>query len=300
MSKTAKIIDIHHHVIPRNMEIGDIPCPEWNIEMDREAMGRLGITGALLSLPNGENSEIVRKFNTYLADISAKYPKEYGVLASIQYLDTDKALEEITYAYDTLKVDGLALPSNFAGVYISDDRMDEILSELNRRSAVVFVHPGEPAGENLPTFGRHISVYEFPFDTTRVFMDLIYKGKLKLYPNIRWIAAHAGGTIPYLSYRLSIAQEWGGITQSPEEVLSDLSTLYYDLALSTSPITFSALNKLVGPSHIVFGSDYPMRPEKGVAASLEQINDYAGFSADEKRMIEADTMCKLFPRFSQV
>ncbi|WP_035796126.1 amidohydrolase family protein [Clostridium akagii] len=299
MSNEARIIDVHHHVFPKKVETGGIPCPEWSIESDREEMRLLGITGALLSLPNSdENFETVRKLNTYLAEISAKYPKEYGVLAGIPYLDTDKALEEIAYSYDILKVDGFSLVSNHAGVYLSDDSMDVVLAELNRRSAVVFVHPGHPAGDNLPSFGRHVSVYEFTFDTTRVFMDLIYKGKLKRYPNIRWIAAHAGGTIPYLSYRLSIASEWGGITQSPEEVLSSLRTLYYELALSTSLITFSALNELVGPSHILYGTDYPIRAKNGVEASLNQLNDYKGFSEAEKQMIKSDTICKLFPRFS--
>jgi predicted TIM-barrel fold metal-dependent hydrolase len=299
MSNEARIIDVHHHVFPKKVETGGIPCPEWSIESDREEMRLLGITGALLSVPNSdENFETVRKLNTYLAEISAKYPKEYGVLASIPYLDNDKALEEIAYSYDILKVDGFSLVSNHAGVYLSDDSMDVVLAELNRRSAVVLVHPGRPAGDNLPSFGRHVSVYEFAFDTTRVFMDLIYKSKLKRYPNIRWIAAHAGGTIPYLSYRLSIASEWGGITQSAEEVLSSLRTLYYELALSTSPITFSALNELVGPSHILYGTDYPIRAKNGVEASLNQLNDYEGFSEAEKQMIKSDTICKLFPRFS--
>ena len=125
------------------------------------------------------------------------------------FQDTDAALKEIEYACDTLKVDGFALQSNYAGIYISDDRFDLILEELNRCSAVVLLHPGTPGGDNLPLFGRHMSVYEFPFETTRAVMDLIYKGKLQRYPKIRWIIAHAGGTIPYLADRLSIAKEWG-------------------------------------------------------------------------------------------
>jgi len=86
MSNEARIIDVHHHVFPKKVETGGIPCPEWSIESDREEMRLLGITGALLSLPNSdENFETVRKLNTYLAEISAKYPKEYGVLASIPF-----------------------------------------------------------------------------------------------------------------------------------------------------------------------------------------------------------------------
>lgn len=146
---------------------------------------------------------------------------------SLPYEDLDQALKEIDYAFDTLKVDGFALVSNFGGIYISDDRLDKIWEELNRLCEVVFVHPGKPAGDNLPLFGRDISVYEYPFDTTRGMMDLIYKGKLQRYPNIRLIFAHAGGTIPYIAYHLSIAKEWGAITQNPEEVLSSLINSYY-------------------------------------------------------------------------
>jgi predicted TIM-barrel fold metal-dependent hydrolase len=130
-------------------------------------------------------------------------------------------------------------------------------------------------------------------------MDLIYTGKMPRYSHIRWILAHAGGTIPYLAYRLSIAKEWGGITQEPEEVLAQLGTLYYDLALSTSPAAFQALQELAGPSHILFGTDFPMRPEKGVTQSVEQFSSSPGFEASERRLIAAETAQALFPRFRQ-
>jgi Predicted metal-dependent hydrolase of the TIM-barrel fold len=149
----------------------------------------------------------------------------------------------------------------------------------------------------LPLFGRNIAVYEFTFETTRAVMDLVYKDKMTRYPHIRWIIAHAGGTIPFLAYRLSIARDWHGITQEPEEVLSVLSSLYYELALSTSPAVFAALREIAGPEHILLGTDYPMRPEKGAALSLEQFASYAGFQPEEQRQILSGTALTLFPRF---
>jgi predicted TIM-barrel fold metal-dependent hydrolase len=82
-------------------------------------------------------------------------------------------------------------------------------------------------------------------------------------------------------------------------VLASLRTLYYDLALSTAPAVFQALQELAGPSHVLFGTDFPMRPEKGVALSLEQFSSYPGFQASEQRLIGAETAQALFPRFRQ-
>ncbi len=309
MSETTPIIDVHHHAISPGLREAllaqfkqvksTVELPEWTLQRDREAMERLGITGALLSMPGSGTLEEVHQFNTFLAEMSREDPRHYGFLANLPSGDTEAALREIAYVLDTLQGDGFAMLSNYRGIYLSDDRMDAILAELHRRSAVVFVHPGPPAGKDLPLFGRDVSVYEFPFETTRAVMDLIYTGKMARYSQIRWILAHAGGTIPYLAYRLSIAREWGGITQAPEDVLASLRTLYYDLALATAPAVFQALQELAGPSHVLFGTDFPMRPEKGVALSLEQFSSYPGFQASEQRLIGAGTAQALFPRFRQ-
>jgi len=303
MSEIKSVIDVHHHIIPPQLvaassqSTSGISIPKWSIEKDLEDMDGLGISGALLSSPNSGTVKLVRMMNTMLAEATEKAPKRYGILASLPFQDTDAALKEIEYACDTLKADGFALQSNYAGNYISDDRFDLILEELNRCSAVVLLHPGTPGGDNLPLFGRHMSVYEFPFETTRAVMDLIYKGKLQRYPKIRWVIAHAGGTIPYLADRLSIAKEWGAISQSPEVVLENLQSLYFELALSASPYVFPALKRLAGASHIVFGTDYPMRSNKGISSSIQQINDTADFNEDETRLILSETSQSLFPRF---
>lgn len=85
--------------------------------------------------------------------------------------------------------------------------------------------------------------------------------------------------------------------QSSEEVLESLSSLYYELALSTSSYVFPALKRLSGASHILLGTDYPMRPTEGILASIKQISDAEDFVDDEKRLILSDTPRNLFPRF---
>lgn len=290
-------IDVHHHVIGKNNPNAAL-LPPWDIKIDEEALKRMGITGALLSLPVSATPEVTRQMNHFLAQFVAYDPKKYGMLACLPTAFVEDALKEIDYAYETLKVDGFSIPSNTKGIYIGDDRMDEILAELNKRSAVVLLHPTKPAGANESLFVKDMSIYEFPFDTTRAMMDLIYRGKIQKYPNIKWIISHAGGTIPYMAYRLStIAQENKASSLSSDEVLEALKSLYYDVALSTSPSVFSTLKELVGASHILFGTDSPLRYEKGVTESIEQFSSYEGFDDREKSKIMSETAKELFPRF---
>lgn len=290
-------IDIHHHVVGKNNPNAAL-LPPWDIKIDEEAMNKMGIRGALLSLPVSSSTELTRQINNFLSQFVAYNPKKYGMLACLPIEFVEDALKEIEYAYETLKVDGFSIPSNTKGIYIGDDRMDEILAELNRRSAVVLLHPTKPYGVNESLFVKDMSIYEFPFDTTRAMMDLIYRGKIQKYPNIKWIVSHAGGTIPYIAYRLStIAQENKASGLSSDEVIASLKSLYYDVALSTSPSVFLILKELVGASHLLFGTDYPLRFEKGVNESIDQFNSYDGFNDEEKSRIRSETAKELFPRF---
>src|SRR5258708_28395873 len=170
MSETTPIIDVHHHAIspaPRaallvqfkQVTKSTIDLPEWTLQRDREAMERLGITGALLSMPGSGTPAEVHQFNTYMAETSREDPDHYGFLANLPSGETEAALREIAYVLDTLQGDGFAMLSNYRGIYLSYERIDAILAELHRRSAVVFVHPGAPAGKALLLFGRDISFY---------------------------------------------------------------------------------------------------------------------------------------------
>ena len=52
----------------------------------------------------------------------------------------------------------------------------------------------EPGRSTLPWPGFMI---EYPFDTTRAAVNLLFSGALERFPNIRFILSHAGGTLPF-------------------------------------------------------------------------------------------------------
>ena len=116
--------------------------------------------------------------------------------------DVDAALDELEYAYDSLGFDGVVLYSSQGGRYLGDPSFDPLFEELERRKAVVFIHPTTlpPGADGLTIpFG----VAEFTFDTTRAVANMLYSGTLERYTSIRYIVSHAGGAIPYLAWRIA-------------------------------------------------------------------------------------------------
>jgi predicted TIM-barrel fold metal-dependent hydrolase len=170
----------------------------------------------------------------------------------------DAALEEIAFALDVLGLDGVVLQSNSGGIYLGDPRFDPVFAELDRRGAYAFVHPVEPPvpppANDVPAW-----VQEFPFDTTRALVQLIYSGTLERSPNIRLQIAHMGGTAPFLAHRLAqwAEREPGRAAAAPAGAVAYLQRLYYDTGLSNNPIALTAVRELAGIEHIVFGTDWP-------------------------------------------
>jgi predicted TIM-barrel fold metal-dependent hydrolase len=184
--------------------------------------------------------------------------------------------------------------------YIGDPSFDALHSELNRRRAVVFVHPAVPPASDVPKLILPPSLIEFTFDTTRAAASLIFSGTLERYPDIRFILSHAGGAAPYLAWRMSLGEWLPKISEKvPQGVIAYLKSLYYDTALSTSRYTLRSLQELIDISHIVFGSDYPFLPEPVVAATISDFQSYDGFTKQDRRVIESSNALSLFPRLRQ-
>ncbi len=239
--------------------------------------------------------DLARRCNEFSAQLIREYPQRFGALAILPLPDIDAALRELEYALDTLKLDGVVLLSSVDGRYPGDLLFDELFTELNRRKAVVFLHPAVPIINNelkldLPPF-----LIEFVFDTTRAVTSLVYSGTLERCPDIRFIVAHAGGTVPYLAYRISMGQIM--LPGAPQGTLTYLKQLYYDTALSVNPNALRSLQELVDASHILFGSDYPFAPEVTLFLAVQGMQNFDAFDEQARKAIERESALALFPRF---
>ena len=52
-----------------------------------------------------------------------------------------------------------------------------------------------------------------------------------------------------------------GSNLTPEDILDDFKTFYYDTALSSHQSTLTAMESFVGPDRLVFGTDFPGMPQ---------------------------------------
>jgi len=257
---------------------------------------------------------MARALNAFGAHCVARAPERFGLLAALPLPDVEGALAEIAYAFDTLGADGIALLSNHAGVYLGDRCFDPVFEELDRRAAVVHVHPTADPHVASPVAGLEPSVLEFVFDTTRAVANLIVSGTLARYPRVRLILAHAGGVVPYVRDRILdrrpiLRRVAAGPPPRQKELLElmeaglrdtcrQLRDLYYDTALSTDEVVLHALADVAAGSHVLLGTDFPFAQYLGASLAIEGLARYAGFDRDDRRGIEADNAAALFPRLA--
>jgi predicted TIM-barrel fold metal-dependent hydrolase len=284
------------------------PPPPWSPQISLEAMDRNGIQTAVTSFgPPGfwfgnleETKKLVRQCNEYCADLRRDHPGRFGIFAVLPMPDVDATLKEIEYAFDVLKVDGVQMMTNVDNAYPGDPKFAPVLDELNRRKAVLYFHPipakyGTPVLDMFPP-----ATLEFPFDTTRAVLSLLYGGTLARCHDMRFIFSHAGGTVPYLAARmarLTIREDFAKAV--PEGALAELRRLYFDTALTTDKIAFGSLLQLVEPDHVVFGSDFPQAPETTMSHSVRGIGEL-GLSAGALRGIQRDNAVKLMPNLGKI
>jgi hypothetical protein len=86
--------------------------------------------------------------------------------------------------------------------------------------------------------------------------------------------------------------------QAPQGVLTYLKRFWFDTALSPSPFAMAALNELVGPSKILFGSDFPFAPEPVTGLQTRQFAELTCFDDSQKTAILRTNALALFPRLA--
>lgn len=57
--------------------------------------------------------------------------------------------------------------------------------------------------------------------------------------------------------RVAVLSHYMGSSLTPEEIIADFKTFYYDTALSAHDHTLLAMKAFVGAERIVFGTDFP-------------------------------------------
>jgi predicted TIM-barrel fold metal-dependent hydrolase len=301
-------IDVHHHLVPpawvdavKRAKLDNPPMVAWTAEKSLEDMDKAGIATAIASpmpphvgfLQPAEAAKVARESNEWARQMAKDHPGRFGVFAMLPMPYVDESLKEIEHAFDTLKVDGVGMMTNYGDKWLGYAELAPVFEELNRRKAVVYTHPMSPVCCLNVVKGLADSAVEWGADTTRSITNLIFSGASARYKDVNFIFSHGGGVLTAVAERLRIQM----VTTPPykgqftrDTVDHELKRFYYDTAQVSNEVTIEALARLVGVSQIVFGTDFPYRNGPEHVAGLA-----ARFKGEDLAAIDSGNALRILP-----
>lgn len=300
-------IDTHHHIVPTfyrdwleksGHTAGGMPIPQWSLDSAMSFMDKHNIATAILSVSTPgaylgnakEAREVARKLNVETAQIVAHNRARFGFFATLCLPDVEGSIQEARRAFDELHADGVVLMASTDGVYMGDLSLEPLISFLNERRAVIFLHPGALPAELAP--GIEPFVADFLLDTVRSAVSICKARWFEKFPNVRFILSHGGGFIPFVAYRIARACAPDGNTALGME---RLGRFYIDTAIASSPTSLPSVFAFAQPSHIIFGSDLPYANAARAGAFTSMLDDYP-MDAKMRSAIARENAVALFPR----
>ena len=309
----SRIVDVHHHIVPRFWfdEVRDVIAaqgggrivPNWLAWSPQRALAEMDqnqVETAVLSIStpgiwfgNAQQSRrLARQCNEYAAQMVSDFPGRFGFFATLPLPDAEGSLAELQHAFETLKANGVGLLTSYDDKWVGDPAYDSVFEELNRRRAVVYIHPATPSCctklmPHVPPF-----LTEFIQETNRAITSLMYSGSFSRFRDIKFIFSHAGGAIPTLAGRIA---QLGAAPQLaskvPQGVEYELKRLYYEIANSANAPAIAALTSIIPLSQIMFGSDFPLVPLPATAEGLRALN----FAPADLERIRRENALALIP-----
>ena len=225
-------IDVHHHFSAPGFiaaisarKTNQRPLEQWTPAKSIEDMDKSGVATSMISTSEpsvwfGDDQaarKLARECNDYGARLMADHSGRFGMFSTLPLPDVDGSLREIEYSQDQLKADGVCLMTSYQGKYPGDPAFEPVMNELNRRKAVVFLHPvkADCCKDLQPELAP--GLIELGTETTRAIASVLFDGTAARYPDIRFIFSHGGGTMPYLMTRFASLAARAGHRQAPAE-----------------------------------------------------------------------------------
>jgi aminocarboxymuconate-semialdehyde decarboxylase len=196
--------------------------------------------------------------NDDMAKAQKTWPDRIRWFASLPWQHEALALQELKRACDNGAV-GVMVLANIGGKP-SGKVFRKNLAEIDRRALPVLVHPTAPPG--VAQMGMHefqlTAPIGFTFDTSLAIARCIYDGFFDRYPNLKLIASHGGGALPYLVGRLDIC--WDNIpaarAKTTEPPRNYMRRIYVDSVVFRQDVLNMCVS-VCGPDNVLYGSDYP-------------------------------------------
>ena len=240
----------------------------WNYDLRIKDMDAAGVDIAIVSLtcPNAYfgNEQITLKaaqmVNDSMAAQQRARPDRIRWFASLPWQYPDLALEELERARANGAV-GVMVIANIDGQDVTDPLFVPVWAAIDAAALPVLVHPTAPQGVREMNMNEYALVppIGFTFDTTLAVSRMILSGFLDRHLNLKIIASHGGGTLPYLASRLDRVHEK---IPAASDVIKDkpssyLKRIWYDTVVYDQDVLNLCLKVAGSDDQVLYGSDYP-------------------------------------------
>ena len=308
--------DVHaHHLTTSYLEAlraGDGPAlakphDDAVLNLMVEAQDAAGIGCQILS--TGPNAPYMRDAalaaraaeigNDGLAAAVGRFDGRFGAFGCVPLPHGEAASAEAVRCLDTLGLAGIHLGCSALGKPLDHPDFSDFWAELDRRDAIVYVHPGGiVAGTEPGLAGMDDTLIAVTIGSAAEIATAALRlaAMCRKYRRVRPIIGLLGGSLPFLLQRcLSIVGKWPFPTVladfgSPEDVVAELRRFHYEINLLPDPHVIASARRAYGIDRLLFGSDSP----SGTPASAIAFLEAGGVTTAEIETIVADNATALF------
>ncbi len=307
------IVDVHGHVThPELFKRFPMPPALADIEGMLEQKAQLGIDltivgspvgfGTMMPVPGLDNyAQPIDQLKSFHDWLALTVTEHAGRLAAYAYTNPFGGLELLEQTARTVREGGfvgLIVNSSVQGEYLDSERADDFFEMAAELDLPVFLHPGaEPVGSGSVADFRLVEQVSRFFDVAVSLATLAVAGRLEQYPNLKLVAATAGGGVSLIHNRIDLAQRSrppadgvirAEVARSPSEYLRNV---YVDTA-NLNPQIHLANLAFMGPERMLFGTDSPPMSTP-LEAAIAMVDDLP-ISDEERRNVLEGNARRLF------
>ena len=238
---------------------------------------------------DGQHGESWSKlYNEAIQNLVKRHPGRFTGIATVPLQDPPRAARVLEHAIRELKMSGVTIASNVVGKYYDSKEFDPFWAKAQELDVLMIMHPEWVAGsDKMDGYGLR-TICGNPADTTLSVGYMIYSGVFDRFPNLKLALLHGGGFFPYHLGRFDNGYHNASRTRpfpSSQPPSKYLKNLYFD-NLVYRVETVEYLKRMVGPEHVMVGTDYPY--ELGDWMAAQKIQDMNCTNAERQAMLHGN------------
>lgn len=306
-----KVIDFHSHFVGSAFTpVAGAAAPPAQRDRFREVNRKLanreallasieeaGITARIVNTPLEfirsadveVDSSMVQRINDQLAKLVRDHPDRLYGLATVDAYSGDDGARELARAVRDLGLRGVFVESARGDLLLDAPQARPTLAMAASLGVPVFVHPinDQQLRQRFGRYGRRGSMFSRGTINAAALIALLESGTFDKLPGLQVVVT----TLALGALLLTGA--FGDEAQIRRDAPELARRHVYVDTMGLNPLLIRSAVDLLGPDHVLAGTDWPIFSEKAVADRLQRALTACGLDADEQRLVASENALRL-------